>query len=268
MSERYLRIAKVLREKPLYVEATARLGCRNCRQQFARDNKRGPTPCCPGCTLRLGRELADWIVDEDELLKLETADRPPISPHAESPTPLTTGKRYVPMTPVVNTDGWQVARGHGYKGGIVELFLDDPIVAQSHADRYMRGKGPGRVLEVDLTDAIHTTATPEERYQHVEWLVFKYVEEERRLRPVLHGQPAGEDRMRSDPLALAHMALAGPKTVQPGPGVTARNQCRRCAISIVVGVFCAACARLAMLELATFVVENTPDSAAGAGRAV
>ena len=269
MNKYSLDIAKRLREGPLYkTEGSGRLTCRNCNKVFKRSRSR-LSPCCPDCTQSLAERLATNIVDDDDLEALENAEpRPAIDPYAALPTPAQSGKRYIPMIPVVGVrDGWQVARGLGHKGAIIELLFEDPQAAQAHADRYMRGEGPGRVIEIDLVDALHLLATPEERYERVERLMFFYIEEEQRMRPVLQGKPAAEEKSIGERSVstLARLALAGPNLAPQARGASP-YLCRWCGedtdYAATVGAFCFKCLKLALLELATFVVEQTRERSA------
>jgi len=270
MSKHTLKSAKRLCEGPLYkTEGSGRLTCRNCNKTFKRSRSR-LSPCCPDCTQSLAEDLATEIIDDAELAELMKAEeqRPAIDPYVPSPSPAQSGKRYIPLIPVVGVrDGWQVARGLGHKGAIIELMFEDPQSAQAHADRYMRGQGPGRVIEVDLVDAIHLLATPEERYERVERLMFKFTEEEQMLRPVLQGDSEGEKRTfettdghTTDALVLARMALARPAMVPVARGASP-YRCRRCDqdVAIAMSSLCFKCLRVALHDIATFVVEHTPE---------
>ena len=267
MNKRCVEIAKRLREEPLYkTEGSGRLTCRNCNTTFKRARSR-LSPCCPDCTQSLAERLAVEIIDDAELESLLAADeqRQAIDPCVQSPTAAQSGKRYIPMIPVVGVrDGWQIARGLGHKGSIIELMFEVPEAAQAHADRFMRGQGPGRVIEVDLVDALHLLATSQERYERVERLIFKYIEEEQRMRPVLQGQPEGKEKPfdERDMAALARLALAGPNIIPQTHGASP-YRCRRCTEETMsVHAFCFKCMKVALYDLAMFVVDYARERTA------
>lgn len=273
MTDWILKDAMMMREEPVYADLDhGVLTCRMCHQKFKyKRNKRRagtPSPCCPSCTLSVASRLAERIIEDAELAKIAASEAVPVLDPNPSLSTWRNGKRYIPLVPVVNTDQWQIARGLGYKGSVIELLFTDPKAAQDHADKFMRGKGPGRVLEIELVDAAHTTATVQERYERAERMIFKYTEEEQRLRPMLRGGALGEsvkpEFQERDTLALANQWFAGPHLVMAGEAAT--HHCRRCDHdSVGISPFCQACIKVVLHEFATFVVEHSPDSAGEAG---